>query len=552
MNDDLFIDSARVFIQNWKLILAILTCISWGALLTFATLKKITGTQFTDAELSALSLGGFPLPALIISTLLLALRLFIPADFIWIIAFALPAISTGLAIRIVWKNISPDFVIPVFIFLCFVFIRLGFSAKVILPSYFDSAEHYRIIQSLINMGDSIRQPTAYYYHIGYHVMVAVFTWLTRANLGQVILLFGQIILAAVPLPIYFFIRRATHSNTAAFFGVTLAAFGWFMPAHAVNWGKYPALLSLLLIQFTLGAALTKNRWLLAVSTVVTVLVHSRSIILLAVFGAAWMLSAIPRSKRTLLLTLTGTLLGMVTLLIKQKQDVGPVFEPYGIWVTLLVALLAASVFRSFPRLTVFPILAILLMLTGIFISATPAITLLDRPLVEMTIFLPLAFLGGLGATRLPNFTVIILAAVIVIHAVTTYNFSPSACCQLVSRDDTVTLEWMDKHLPTTARVAVASANLNSTTFSAPLLDKGTDAGIWVEPLTGLSILAIPYSIDFITQSTHDLLCQQQVTHIYVGDLPHSFKSDFVDAKPAWYKTVFFLPNARVVQMFGCE
>lgn len=552
MNDDLFIDSARVFTQSWKPILAILTCVSWGTLLTFATLKKISGAQFTDAELSALSLGGWSLPALIISTLLLALRLFIPADFISIIAYALLATSAGFAIRIAWKHISPDFVIPVFIFLCFVFIRLGFSAKIILPSYLDSAEHYRIIQSLINMGDAIRWPTPYYYHIGYHVIVAVFTWLTRANLGQVMLMFGQIILAAIPLPIYFFIRRATHSNTAAIFGVTLAAFGWFMPAHAVNWGKYPALLSLLLIQFTLGAAITKNRWLLAVSALVTVLVHSRSLILLAVLGAAWMLSAIPRNKRIPVFALTSTILGMSILLIKRDQVIGLVFEPYGVWVTLLVGLLTVSVFQSFSRLTVFSILAILLMLAGMFIPVTSTLTALDRPLVEMTLFLPLAFLGGLGITRLPKFAIIIFAAIIIVHAWTTYSFSPSPCCQLVSRDDMAALDWMDKNLPDNARVAIASADLSLSTSGASMQGTGADAGTWVAPLTSRAIFALAYSTDFIAQSTHDLLCQQQVTHIYIGAAPRSFNSSFADAKPAWYETIFSLPNARIVQTFGCE
>ena len=204
MNSDLFIAGTLVLAQNWELVLALLTCVSWGTLLIFATLKKITGTQFADAELTALALGGWPLPSLAVSALLLVLRLFIPADFISIITLALLVVSTGFAIRAVWKLISLDFFIPVFIFLFFVFIRLGFLANAVLPPYFDSAEHYRIIQSLINMDDG--SVTTSYYHLGYHVIVAAFTSLTYANPGQVMLLFGQIILAAIPLPIYFFIR----------------------------------------------------------------------------------------------------------------------------------------------------------------------------------------------------------------------------------------------------------------------------------------------------------------------------------------------------------
>jgi len=549
MNNNLFINSVRVLVQNWELILAILLCVSWGILLTFAILKKTAGTQFTDAELTALSLGGWPLPALILSALILVLRLIIPIGLVSVFALALIIVSIGFAIRELWKKVSLDFVIPVFIFLFFVFIRIGFSANAVLPPYFDSAEHYRIIQSLINIDNVF---TASYYHIGYHVIVAAFTLLTHANLGQTMLLFGQIILAAIPLPMYFFVHRATNSNTAAWFGVTLAAFGWFMPAHAVNWGKYPALLSLLLIQFTIGVAIIKNRWLFVLSLVAAVLIHSRSIILLAIFGAAWMLSAIPRNKRILIFVLTGILLGMSILLINRNQVISPIIEPYWNWVTLLVVLLAVSVFQSFPRLIVFSLLAILLMLAGMFIPVTPALTLLDRPLVEMTSFLPLAFLGGLGATRLPKPAVIILAAVIIIHAWTTYSFSPSSCCQLVSHDDAATLDWIDQHLPATAKIAIASTDVSLNAFGAPMSGTGTDAGIWVAPLTRRMTLALPASTDFISQSTHDLLCQQQVTHIYVGGLPRSFDPNFTDAKPAWYKTIFSLPNARIVQTLGCE
>lgn len=549
MNNDLFMDSAHVLAQNWELILAILFCVSWGILLTFAILKRTAGTQFTDAELAALSLGGWPLPALIFSALVLTLRLFISAGVVSVIAFAFLAISTGAAIYAVWKRVSCDLVIPVFIFLFFVFIRLGFSANVVLPPYFDSAEHYRIIQLLINMDDVF---TTSYYHIGYHVIIAAFTWLTHANLGQAMLLFGQVILAAIPLPMCFFVHRATNSNTAAWFAVTLAAFGWFMPVHAVNWGKYPALLSLLLIQFTIGVAIIKNHWLFALSLAAAVLIHSRAIILLGALGAAWMLSAIPRNKRTLIFALTGTLLGMAILLINRNQVIRPIFEPYVNWVTLLVLLLAVSVFQSFPRLTVFSLLAILLMLAGMFIPVTSALTLLDRPLVEMTLFLPLAFLGGLGATRLPKFVMIVLVAVIIIHAWMMYNFSPSDCCQLVSRDDAVTLDWMDKHLPANALIAIASRDLSLSAFGAPMFGTGADAGIWVVPLTGRTILDLPNSTDFIDQSTHELLCRQQVTHIYVGGLPRSFESEFADAKPEWYKTIFVLPGARVVQTLGCD
>lgn len=558
MNNDLFINSARVLGQNWELILALLAGMIWGTLSVFVILKKITEAKFTDIELTALALGGWPLPALLLSLFILFLRTFIPDSIVFIIALTIITLSAGIAIRSIWGKVSLNIAPLIIIFLILVFLRLGFTARAILPPYFDSAEHYRIVQLLLNLdnGTKFIWPVTAYYHLGYHFIVAAITWITHASISQVMLLFGQIILAAIPMPMYFFVHRITDSKWAALFGMILAAFGWFMPAHAVNWGKYPALLSLLLIQFTLGAAVIKNRWLLVLTALASVLIHTRAIILLAIFGMAWVLSALwmdqPRNRRILLLALTVTLLGMSTLLIKQNQILGPILEPYLIWVTLLVVLLAAAVFRSFPRLIVLSVITILFMLMGMFIPITSVITLLDRPLVEMILFIPLAFLGGLGVVRLPKFAVIALAASIIIHAWTAYNFSPSDCCQLVNRDDAAALDWMDKHLPTDARIAIASTNLNLTAFGEVMQGTGTDAGIWVVPLTQRNVLILPYSIDFATQNTYNTLCQQYVTHVYVGARPQSFEFDFAETKPAWYEIIFSPPNARIVQVINCD
>jgi hypothetical protein len=170
----------------------------------------------------------------------------------------------------------------------------------------------------------------------------------------------------------------------------------------------------------------------------------------------------------------------------------------------------------------------------------------------MTLFIPLAFLGGLGTTRLPKIIIPILVAIIVIHAWMTYDFGPSKCCQLASRDDIVALDWMDKHLPANTRVAIASADLSLGALGGSMLGTGSDAGIWVPPLTRHEVFTLPYSTDFTLQETHDQLCKQQAMYIYVGGLERSFSPNFADANPAWYKTIFTLPKARVVQTLGCN
>lgn len=553
MNNELLINSAHVLGQYWGLIPAILVCVSWGTLLVFGILKRIAKQEFTNAELITLALGGWPLPVLFISLLIIGLLPFIPAQAIFAAALIIAAIGAGFAIQLARKDLIPDLILPVLFFLTLFFLRLGFVAGASLPPYFDSAEHYRIIQVLLNMqgAQKFTAPVPAYYHLGYHVTVAALAFITNGNPAQVMLLFGQVMLAAIPFPVYFFVRRATGSSITAIIGMTLAAFGWYMPAHAVNWGKYPALLGLLLIQFMLGAMVIKNRWLILAGIIASVLIHTRTVILLGIFGAAWILSGRIQNKRIQLFAAGGAMFGMATLLLDRNQLFGPTFEPYRIWVTLLAVLLAASAARTYPRLIFFSTLAMLGLFAASLIPVSNSYTLLDRPLVEMTLFLPLAFLGGLGSARLPKFAALMVVAVAAFHALAAYNFSPSDCCQLAGRDDVTALNWVKHELPVEARIAIASADLSVDSFSAPMLNTGTDAGIWVAPLTGRTVIALPYYADFLSQDIRAFLCGKQVTHIYIGTRPQSFKFDFVLATPDLYKTVLDLPNAKIVLVKGC-
>jgi hypothetical protein len=551
VNNDLLFNSIRVLKQNWELVLAIVTGVAWGTLVVFAILKKIVGQHYSDVELTALALGGWPLPILLMSLLIIFLNVFVSFSPIIIVSLILIICSAGLALRSIWNKTSLHFT-PL-IFVALVFVRLGFVANIILPAYFDSAEHYRIIQSLLSMNTVF--PTTTYYHIGYHIIVAAFTLVTHQNIGQVMLIFGQVVLAAIPLPIYFLTLYLTGSRRAGFFSVVLAAFGWYMPAHAVNWGKYPALLSLLMIQFTLGAALIKKPRLFILSLIVSALIHSRSIILIVIIFGAWVLSAIwsrqTRNKRALVFGIACAVLGVSILWFKQQQILGTVLEPYWIWVTLLVGFLSVFAFQSFGKLQLFSILTIFFMLVGMFVPITPAIALLDRPLVEMILFLPLAILGGLGTAQAPRSITVLIAVYIVVQAWMTYSFLPSDCCQLVSRDDAVALDWMDKNLPRDARIAIASTDLILDNFSRPMQNTGTDAGIWVTPLTKRVAVPLSYTTDFIDQRTHTLLCDMHITYVYFGARLQSFNSVSITTKPEWYEIVLFFPNVKIAGVHNC-
>jgi hypothetical protein len=116
------------------------------------------------------------------------------------------------------------------------------------------------------------------------------------------LILGQIILAAIPFSLFFLVRHETGSDMAGWFALLLSAFGWYMPAHAVNWGKYPALMSMGMMPFVLSLAylLYRNKdlshgkrrllvVLLFASILLSVLTHSRSSIVLGIVLPRWII-----------------------------------------------------------------------------------------------------------------------------------------------------------------------------------------------------------------------------------------------------------------------
>lgn len=187
-------------------------------------------------------------------------------------------------------------------------------------------------------------------------------------------------------------------------------------------------------------------------------------------------------------------------------------------------------------------------------------TLLDRPFVQMTLFLPLALLGGLGLAglRAESFkswmtalaTVAVFSAVF-IHLGRDTSFSPSPCCILFKQDDAVAFEWMKEYLPSKAHVLIAGSTLNVFDIENPVELRGSDGGVWITALTGRKTSTWPFSADFGAQATFDNLCQMGVTHLYVGGTQERFDLAVLQSRSGWYAWQFSLPGAHLFKLTGC-
>ncbi len=243
-------DGLSTVVIHWQSLLGMVVFLVLSQFIIYSALRKIFGNQFSAGEYYSLSIAGWMLPAVLISLLWYSLGMILSPQVSALIAIFL-ALMVGLALFArtskTSANTSKLVVLPLLLLtVLFIVLRLAFVARAIFPLYFDSAQHYLYIKNLLaNLNHSIMQwSLASYYHLGFHFLAAFITFMTRAQINDTMLILGQVILALMPFSAFFIVRHWTGSNSAGIFAIILASFGWYMPAHAMDWGKYPALTSL--------------------------------------------------------------------------------------------------------------------------------------------------------------------------------------------------------------------------------------------------------------------------------------------------------------------
>ncbi len=583
-------DSLTVLSEQWNGLLRLLALFGVGGLLTFGLLRRMLQEHLDTTETFLLALAGWPLWWTVSAFLgfFIARRLELgPGWAVFLLSIF------GLFLISGWKKIPAPFGRFSWLPLAFglavlvsLFTRLVFLADVLLPSYFDGALHYQISQHLLTHFGQWPWETASplvngYYHVGFHLLTASAAFVTNLEVGQVILILGQVALAVMPFPVFLAARRETGSTLAAFFTLILAGWGWNMPAHALNWGKYPALAGLLALQFALAAAFTAARVahpprrkaallaLFITATVVSGLMHTRSLVVVFIFVFGYFASmfweTLPGKFKWAALALFIVALAGLVIYIESRSILNLAFDPYlraGLWMTLLAAALSPFALRRFARLAMTCLLVMFLLLVSLLLPlpGEPFQTPLDRPFVQMILYLPLALLGGLGLAglRAESFrgwqvalvTVAVFSAVFVSIG-REYPFSASACCILFKTDDAVAFEWMEENLPDDAHLLIAGNTLNVFDIQNPAGLRGADGGVWIAPLTGRRVSMEHLGLDFSAEETFDSLCQRDITHIYIGGAPERFNAAGLQARPEWYAQQLTLPGAQVFKILGC-
>ena len=590
---NIFTDGLTVLVDQAWTVFSLLFTVFWGLIIFTALFSKIFKKQVDVAEYISIGMAGWILPSALLSALVFAGVMLFGK-------IATTVISTLAVIALIYALFigKPDRASLLAgsafsgILAVFLILQLAFLKKMLLPSYFDSAEHYRLIKYFsefyVSSGGSFSSIN--YYHVFFHFFSAAVSHVFQLGIVDTMLVFGQVILAILPFSLFFIVKQETGSNAAAVFTCLLAGVGWHMPSHGMDWGKYPALFSLVGIHFVLsiGYLIYRNNhlrserftiyWLLGFGVLASTLIHTRSLIIFAFMGIAWLLAAsrthLPILFQRLIFVVVLCILIAEIVTVQENPILNLLFEAYAgqdMFATGLVIFLLIFSTHVFQDLTFFLLMFLSLTMAGLFIPVNGlfgygALTLLDRPYVQMLLYFPLSIFGGLGLAGLRQFlqrfsfqqkTLNYLAmffafGFIILNAKVSHSFYPSDCCQIVSYDDLAAIHWMDKTLPSDADVLIASTDLFVTSLESPNTLAGVDGGIWITPLISRRTTSARGALNFDQPETHADICKKNIGYVYVGSMPQSFIVSQLDGQADWYQIVFLLPGAKVYQVIGCE
>lgn len=452
-------------------------------------------------------------------------------------------------------------------------LRLQANAFLVVPSYFDSAEHLRIIYALLEgvaPVEILRGSTTGYYHLGFHFAIAAASRLTGAQPIPLVLAAGPVILAVLPVTLFALANRLGAGNLPALLAALLGAWGWVMPAYVLNWGKYPLLAALAVLPLALAAGLDgaqrPRRWLLfALAAALAAAFHTRALVVLVIAAAAWALAArlerTPALARALPAITAAALAALVHAQPMLRPAVQTSFTQH--WpVTALVLFLVPPALKTHPRAAQAALLTLSGLLGSLFIPAgfvSAGQTALDRPFVETALFLPLAMLGALGLdglTRLarPRMRPLLSGAclaVVLLTAARAYDSRP-ACCVLVTAPDAVALDWIGARLPADTRILAAASGMYVQPQTPNPSLTGSDAGVWIPLLSGRAALLRPFDTDFGDPSTLDALCRDGIGFVFVGSSGQAFDRATIEARPGWYAAAFWMPPTYIYRVTGCK
>ena len=462
-------------------------------------------------------------------------------------------------------------------------VRLAFVSKLVLPPYSDSPTHYLVVLNLLE--PSSRSDALYlfedifqnYYHFGVHCLTAWVALVSGETSPVLLAVIGQVFLTIHAFSVFALARiLAANSlpgarNSAEWAAGLIAAFGFWMPAFGVNWGKYPTVAGLAVLPIPLvylyaarGTRPKSPYWILTgLLFVGAVLLQSRTGLLM---GLALVSHFISRLVRPRLSSVSFAPITVGVVLVAGLMYWGwlrPDLTAFYIsnWPLLVaIVVLLPSAYCAYPEQTLTTLLTLAGMAGLSLMEAGPLLRgrtfqLLDPPFLQMGLYLPLAVLGGLGAAglgaklpgtrKLSKLPIALLGLLVLVEAQSIRTFYPDQCCDYASQDDLRAFEWLTQNASSEALIVTAGLRT-----STRILEQ--DAGSWVYAMTGLptakrSFNSTPYDPEFLGS-----ICPgRKEVYLYIGGGPMGFQLSDIVGDARNYEVVFSSGHTALARVKAC-
>jgi hypothetical protein len=449
--------------------------------------------------------------------------------------------------------------------------RLAFLKHILLPPYSDSPIHYQIVNGFLqpdidNLSKfSLHTILSNYYHFGFHSLATWLASVTDFEPDKMISLTGQLFLVMAPISMMSLVYTLTNNISGALFAGLLAAGGWLMPAFSVNWGKFPALVSVAILPavtsimlLLLESNLSKRRWLFYGFILLSgiTFIHTRiAISLLFVLIGFFIINKLQlREEFRFFQSVRFTLLFVLFM--------WPLFHPLidfynNIPILIIVLILIPFAFQFYPSAS----MGGLIFLSGLSLAMLiPNLfdvggrTLLDRQFLAIILYVPLSLMGGLGfgglIKKLGSNIVLQSAVSIVLVACVFINLTPQAflpdqCCNYFYESDRLAFQWIQENSSSHTLFFISTLNDSDRAY-------GTDAGIWISPLTKISTNKLLFNVNWNSINLFDEICPSDrgEAYIYMGGRDTSFDDNQL-LQQQWITPAFQAGGVVIYRISNC-
>ena len=212
--------------------------------------------------------------------------------------------------------------------------RLFQARGLLLPNWVDSQHHYLIVRTILENGGLPETLAPYldmpfYYHYGFHAVAAFYTAISGLEIGQGMIVIGQVLNALIGLSVYALGKTLWKDWRPAAAAALLVTFVTRMPAYYLSWGRYTLTVGMIFLPLAMSAAVRMLRKphrkadiaTLALLTTGVLLSHYFAALLLAIFLVVLAgVYFVPRLRKMLTALanlsgiITGTLFGLLLAL----------------------------------------------------------------------------------------------------------------------------------------------------------------------------------------------------------------------------------------------